>query len=38
MIIRSEKSGAFNQGRYEPETNRYYESLGPRQTPVPMFS
>jgi hypothetical protein len=37
VIIRSEKSGSFNQGRYEPDTNRYYESLGPRQTPVKMF-
>lgn len=38
LIVRSEKSGSFNQGRYEPETNRYYESLGPRQTPIEMFS
>jgi len=37
VIIRSEKSGGFNQGRYIPETNQYYESLGPRQTPVVMF-
>ena len=37
IIIRSEKSGGFNQGRYDPETNHYYESLGPRQTPVEMF-
>ena len=37
VIIRSEKSGGFNQGRYIPETNQYYESLGPRQTPVKMF-
>lgn len=37
VIIRSEKSGGFNQGRYNPETNEYYESLGPRQTPVEMF-
>jgi|TARA_Y100000996_G_scaffold143447_1_gene110133 predicted metal-dependent enzyme (double-stranded beta helix superfamily) len=37
VIIRSEKSGGFNQGRYIPETNQYYESLGPRQTPVEMF-
>ena len=29
VIIRSEKSGGFNQGRYVPETNGYYESLGP---------
>jgi predicted metal-dependent enzyme (double-stranded beta helix superfamily) len=38
VIIRSERSGGFNQGRYEPETNRYYESLGPRQTPIDMFT
>ena len=37
VIIRSEKSGGFNQGRYNPETNEYWESLGPRQTPVSMF-
>lgn len=37
IIIRSEKSGGFNQGRYEPETNRYWESLGPRQTPCEML-
>jgi predicted metal-dependent enzyme (double-stranded beta helix superfamily) len=38
IIIRSEKGGGFNQGRYDPETNRYWESLGPRQTPVDMFA
>jgi predicted metal-dependent enzyme (double-stranded beta helix superfamily) len=38
VIIRSEKSGSFNQGRYEPEKNRYYESLGPRQTPIDLFT
>ncbi len=37
VIIRSQKGGSFNQGRYEPETNKYYESLGPRQTPAEMF-
>ena len=37
VIIRSQKSGGFNQGRYDPETNRYWESLGPRQTPVEML-
>ncbi len=37
IIIRSEKSGGFNQGRYVLDTNEYYESLGPRQTPVQMF-
>ncbi len=38
VIIRSQKGGEFNQGRYNPETNEYYESLGPRQTPVEMLS
>ncbi len=37
IIIRSEKGGGFNQGRYNPETDGYYESLGPRQTPVEML-
>jgi hypothetical protein len=37
VIIRSQKGGSFNQGRYNPETNEYYESLGPRQTPVEMI-
>ena len=37
IIIRSQKGGSFNQGRYKPETNEYYESLGPRQTPVEML-
>ncbi len=37
VIIRSQKVGGFNQGRYNPETNEYYESLGPRQTPVEML-
>jgi predicted metal-dependent enzyme (double-stranded beta helix superfamily) len=37
VIIRSQKGGDFNQGRYNPETNEYYESLGPRQTPCVML-
>ena len=37
VIIRSQKGGDFNQGRYNPETNEYFESLGPRQTPVEML-
>jgi len=37
IIIRSQKGGGFNQGRYNPEKNEYYESLGPRQTPVEML-
>ena len=37
IIIRSQKSGGFMQGRYDPETNRYWEGLGPRQTPCEML-
>jgi len=37
IIIRSQKGGDFNQGRYNPETGEYYESLGPRQTPSEML-
>ena len=37
VIIRSQKGGTFNQGRYDPETNRYWEGLGPRQTAVEML-
>ena len=37
VIIRSEKAGGFNQGRYDLETGAYFESLGPRQTPVEML-
>jgi predicted metal-dependent enzyme (double-stranded beta helix superfamily) len=37
VIIRSQKGGDFNQGRYDPETFEYFESLGPRQTPWQML-
>ena len=37
VIVRSQKGGGFNQGRYIPEKNAYYESLGPRQTPCDML-
>ncbi|HEY7064114.1 MAG TPA: hypothetical protein VII06_21725 [Chloroflexota bacterium] len=37
VIIRSQRGGDFNQGRYNPETNEYYESLGPRQTRCEML-
>jgi predicted metal-dependent enzyme (double-stranded beta helix superfamily) len=37
VIIRSQKGGSFNQGRYNPETNEYWEGLGPKQTPVEML-
>ena len=38
VIIRSQKGGEFNQGRYVPEEKKYYESLGPRQTPCEMLA
>ena len=37
VIIRSEKSGEFLQGRYDPDNNEYWESLGPIQVPVEMI-
>jgi len=37
VIIRSQMSATFNQGRYQPETNGYYQGLGPRQTPLEKF-
>ncbi len=37
VIIRSEKAGNFNQGRYDTETYKYFEGFGPRQTPVEML-
>jgi hypothetical protein len=37
VIVRSQKGGEFNQGRYIPEKDEYYESLGPRQTPCEML-
>ena len=37
LIVRSELSGGFMQGRYAPETNGYWQGLGPRQTRRPFF-
>lgn len=39
VIIRSEKDGGPSNlhGRYELNTNKYHESVGPRQTPVEML-
>ena len=37
VIIRSQRGGDFNQGRYNLDTFEYYESLGPRQTRVEML-
>jgi predicted metal-dependent enzyme (double-stranded beta helix superfamily) len=33
VIMRSEKPGGFNQGRYDPSTGRYWESPGVTQIP-----
>jgi predicted metal-dependent enzyme (double-stranded beta helix superfamily) len=37
VIIRSAKAGEHMQGRYDLETGKYFESVGPRQTPSEMF-
>lgn len=37
IIIRSEKSGGFLQGRYLPESNGYWQGYGPRQTPLAFY-
>ena len=37
VIIRSEKSGGFLQGRYQPDKNGYWQGYGPRQKPLPFF-
>ena len=37
IIIRSEKSGGFLQGRYDSENGSYWEGYGPRQREVEMF-
>jgi len=37
VIVRSQKAGEFNQGRYNTETYEYFESVGPRQTPCEML-
>ena len=36
VIMRSQKPGSFNQGRYDPETGRYWESPGVSQIPWPL--
>ena len=38
VIIRSQRSGDFLQGRYDAETGEYWEGLGPRQREVEMFA
>jgi hypothetical protein len=37
VIVRSELTGGFMQGRYQPESNRYWQGLGPRQTRLPFY-
>jgi len=37
VIIRSQKSGDFLQGRYDAETGEYWQGFGPRQREVEMF-
>jgi predicted metal-dependent enzyme (double-stranded beta helix superfamily) len=31
IIVRAEKAGGFLQGRYDPNTNRYWQGYGPKQ-------
>ena len=33
IIVRAEKPGGFLQGRYDPETSRYWQGYGPTQIP-----
>ena len=33
FILRAERPGSFLQGRYNPETNEYWQGYGPRMTP-----
>lgn len=33
IIVRAEKAGGFLQGRYDPETKRYWQGYGPEQIP-----
>jgi len=33
VIVRSQKPGDFLQGRYDPETSKYFQGYGPIQTP-----
>jgi hypothetical protein len=38
VIMRTRRNDDISSGRYEPENQRYYESLGPRQTRIPMLA
>ena len=33
IIVRAEKAGGFLQGRYDPQTHRYWQGYGPKQIP-----
>lgn len=33
IIVRAEKAGGFLQGRYDPETKKYWQGYGPTQIP-----
>ena len=33
IIVRAEKPGGFLQGRYDPETSKYWQGYGPTQIP-----
>ena len=37
VIIRSQKAGEHMQGRYDLDTGKYFESVGPRQTPAEFY-
>src|SRR5581483_5951421 len=37
VIIRSKKAGEHMQGRYDVDTGKYFESVGPSQTPTEFF-
>jgi len=37
VIIRSQKAGEHMQGRYDPDTGAYFESVGPVQTPAEFY-
>lgn len=37
IIVRTKRNDTFKSGRYDLETNRYYEAFGPRQTTLDLF-
>ena len=36
IIVRAEKAGGFLQGRYDPETKKYWQGYGPKQISYPL--